>query len=119
MASQFISGWYKPEQLNAIKGIVRRKWLALSENRICTDEDCFDLVEEFYSRKPPSRPAEEPSHRGRPKGGGGYAAGEIPTNTTTQATSKKDKWKRKAVARLPATAEDLTVSKDDMRPVIR
>lgn len=105
-------GWYKPEQLNAIKAIVRRKWLALSENRICTDEDCFDLVEEFYSRKQPS--AEENSHRGgRPKGGGGYAAGAIPTNTTTQSTSKKDKWKRKAVARLPATAEDLTVREVD------
>jgi hypothetical protein len=105
-------GWYKAEQLNIIKAMVRRKWLALSEDRVCSDEDCQDLVEEFYSRKPPSRPSEEVSHGGRPKGGGGYMAGEIPTNTTTQSTSKKDKWKRKAVARLPATTEDVTVRAD-------
>lgn len=93
---------------------MRRKWLALSEDRICSDEDCYDLVEEFYSSQPPSRPTttEETPYGGRPKGGGGYMAGDIPTNTTVQSTSKKDKWKRKAVARLPATTEDVTVSRE-------
>ncbi|KAJ9123966.1 hypothetical protein QFC22_000757 [Naganishia vaughanmartiniae] len=103
------SGWYKQEALNVIKAIIRRKWLALSEDRICSDDDCLDLVEEFYSRKRSTATGDEVSHGGRPKGGGGYAAGDIPTNSTVQSTSKKDKWKRKATARLPATAEDLTV----------
>ncbi|KAJ9093798.1 hypothetical protein QFC19_008175 [Naganishia cerealis] len=106
-----MSGWYKQEALNVIKAIIRRKWVALSENRICTDNDCMDLVEEFYSRKQLTRATEEVSHGGRPKGGGGYVAGDIPTNTTAQSTSKKDKWKRKAIARLPAAAEDLTAAR--------
>lgn len=110
MSLQVNSGWYKQEALNLIKAIIRRKWIALTENRICSDNDCLDLVEEFYSGKRSTATGDEVSHGGRPKGGGGYAAGDIQTNSTVQSTSKKDKWKRKATARLPATAEDLTVS---------
>lgn len=145
-----MSGWLKPKQFEAIKKVLRRKWLALAEGGLCTDADCADLMEEFWdfdntrqtqtqrdaeadeidegqeddevaaqeddaevaadAVAAPAQP-EKSKRGGRPKGGGGYAAGKVPTGTSVLgAQNRRDRWKRRGVARLPMREEEQTVS---------
>ncbi len=134
--SQGSSGWFYHKQFDTIKSILRRKWLAMSEGGTCTDDECDDLVKEFQdfdSSKSPSRQVsrmrsveandEEETTRpesstptviqkkGRPKGGGGYAAGTVPTGTTVRGSlPRTERWKRKGTAYIPLAEEEQAVS---------
>jgi hypothetical protein len=48
---------------------------------------------------------------GRPKGGGGYVAGTVPTNTTVRPSlSRTERWKRKGTAFIPLEEAEQAVS---------
>lgn len=143
---QSTSGWFKLKQFEAIRKVLRRKWLALAEGGFCSDADCADLMEDFWdfdnSRQtqrdagvdepedgqedeeiagpeddvddaaaPGAVEVDKGKQTGRPKGGGGYAAGKVPTGTSVLgAQNRRDRWKRRGVARLPMREEEQTVS---------
>lgn len=136
----FLSGWFKLKQFNIIKAVLRRKWLALTDGTVCSDAECADLLEEFrdfenfqgtgvnmgmgggqrFETEEPGENSEAGSstpgpsmsrRKGRPRGGGGYAAGTVPGGTTVRAAvPRQDRWKRKGVARLPLREEEQAVS---------
>ncbi len=121
LTSQFDSGWFHKSKFEAIKNILRRKWLALSDGRELTEADLETELEEYHAEidsddkdtQPPKKPTggAAPGRRkpGRPKGGGGYAAGHIPAGQTMRQLAPSERWKRKGVALIPFNEEQLQV----------